>query len=107
MVETRYRWLRVIAVVLKVFAWIVAIGCLLGFVGLVIWGLVKQTPEAVPIGLILLVYAFFGFIYLYAGAEMIYVLLDMEANTRRSAELLERLGGGAESFSPPPVRPVL
>lgn len=47
--------------------------------------------EAMPIGLMLILYAFLGFIYLYGGAEAIHLLLDIEANTRHSAERLERL----------------
>ena len=90
MAQPRYQALRIIAVVLKVFAWIVGIGCALGFVGCVIWAALKLQAEPAAIAGILLLYAVLGFIYLYAFAEGIYVFLDIEANTRRSAELLQR-----------------
>ncbi len=100
MVETRYGALRTIAVILRVFAWIVGIGCAIGFVVALIWAAVAGEAGPLGIGVMLLIYAVFGFIYLYAATEAIYVILDIEANTRRSADLLQR-----QAQPPTPTQP--
>jgi len=98
MVQTRYRALRTIAAVLKVFAWIVGIGCALAFVIALAWAAVKTTAQHLPVALFCAIYAVLGFIYLYACAEGIYGILDIEASTRRTADLLQRQ---AQPPSPP------
>jgi hypothetical protein len=90
MVQTRYGALRTIAAILKVLAWIVGVGCALGFVVALLWAAVKLDAEALLVGLMLLLYAVLGFIYLYACGEGIHVILDIEANTRRAGDMLER-----------------
>lgn len=101
MEERRYQALRVISVVLRVLAWIVLVGCGLVFAGALIWAAVKMQGEALGVSLVAVLYGVFGFIYLYAGAEGILVFLDIEANTRRTGNMLERMLTAAQ----PPAAP--
>lgn len=89
--ETRYQALRAISVVLRVLAWIALVGCGLVFVGALVWAAMKMQAEGLLVGVMAALYGAFGFIYLYACAEGICVFLDIEANTRRAGELLERM----------------
>ena len=91
MAEQRYGALLTIASVLRVLAWIVAIGCGLGLVIVVIWGVVEPASEVFIVALMLLLYGVFGFIYMYACSEGILVILDIETNTRTTNALLTRL----------------
>jgi hypothetical protein len=102
MIEQRYGALRLIASVLRVLAWVVAIGCGLGFLVALIVAATGSHAEAVMIGPVLLLYGIFGFIYVYACAEGIHVVLDIEANTRATSESLARL---AQAPPGPPVGP--
>lgn len=103
-VEKKYKMLRLIAVLIKVFAFVAA-GILI-IVGLImiIAGATASTrttsfgttgdmgPMAllsgVVGGLIMIVYAVLVFIFLYAYAEWMYVFMDIEENTRVTNELL-------------------
>ena len=119
MVEKRYGVLRLIAVVLKVIAWLVLIAgvtfTVMVAVGLTRGGLSHGMdggmhrmggpfaawgvePPALFVGLLALPY----FIMFYAFAEGILVVLGIEENTRLTAE---RLAGHAAvaAPAPPPV----
>ncbi len=81
--ERRYPALRAIAVIYKVLAVLAfLVGLAIGIFGAV-EGRVFEGVAAVAIGII---YALF----LWAGAELILVVLDIETNTRRTAELLSQ-----------------
>jgi hypothetical protein len=101
MEERRYQALRAISVVLRVLAWIVLVGLGLVFVGALIWAAVRMEAHALLFSLMAVLYGVFGFIYLYAGAEGILVFLDIEANTRRTGDMLERMLAAAQ----PPAAP--
>jgi ABC-type glucose/galactose transport system permease subunit len=102
MVEERYPALRIISTILRVLAWVVGVGCALGFVGTLIAAAATQSAHPALMALILAVYGVFGFIYLYAGAEAILVFLDIEENTRRTAASLARMTQpGAAQPQPP------
>ena len=98
----KYKMLRLIAVVMKIFA--VLAGGLLIIAGLVtiVAGAASSSrtapalPDAGPmallggavVGLMMLVYGVFVFIFLYAYAEWMYVFMDIEENTRVTNEML-------------------
>lgn len=88
--ETRYQALRTISGVLRVLAWIVLVGCGLVCIGSLVYAAAHGTAHVLGLSLVAALYAVLGFVYLYACAEGICVFLDLEANTRRAAELLEQ-----------------
>jgi len=104
----RFRILRIVATIWKVLAWIVLVASVLGAcgslaIGLMASGTSARGSDAFGLGTIAgplggLVTAgiaiFFGvlyFVFLYAGAEGIDVLLALEENTRATAERLKSL----------------
>lgn len=95
--ERRFTALRVIATILKILAWISFIFGLLGGVALLILGFTLPKPLGIP-GLetsgplagivafiVILVFTIIYFLFLYASAEFIGLLLSVEENTRRIA----------------------
>ncbi len=101
-VKRKYKALRLIAVLMKIFA--VVAGAILIIAGLVMIAAgaassSKTTtafPDAGPTaffgglvgGLIMFVYGIFLFVFLYAYAEWMYVFMDIEENTRITNEML-------------------
>jgi hypothetical protein len=91
--DRRYSALRTVSAILRVFAWIIAIVGTLFVIGAAIAAGADDDGGAgaaigVLIGGLIAVglYALFAF----AAAEMIRLMIAIEANTRRTAELLER-----------------
>ena len=104
-VEKKYKMLRFIAVLIKIFAFVAA--GILVIVGLfmIISGAaassrstslgttsVDMGPAAflggAVGGLIMIIYAVFVFVFLYAYSEWMYVFMDIEENTRVTNEML-------------------
>jgi hypothetical protein len=92
--ETKYPALRVIAVIFKVIAVLIAIGGLIG----ALLGLVQMAGNgygaAAAGGMILLVsllYGALGCIYMLAVSEGIGVFMDIEENSRLTNQLLRKL----------------
>jgi hypothetical protein len=105
-VPKKYRVLRLIAVLMKVFAFIA--GGILSIAGIAIFiaGATSGSRGAPTFGntsldvgptalwggaltgLVLLVYGVFVFIFLYAYSEWMYVFMDIEENTRVTNEML-------------------
>ena len=103
-VQKKYKVLRFIAVLMKVFAFLA--GGILVIAGVVMFiagaaassrGSLGNTsanlgPTALLggalTGLLMLVYGMFVFIFLYAYAEWMYVFMDIEENTRVTNEML-------------------
>jgi hypothetical protein len=103
--ETRYRALRLIAVLYKIFGVvIIAIGLLMalgvllvGFLGGGLGGLAAGAADvaggamlvSVVSALMTFVLSFLAGLALYGGGELLNLLIDVEENTRRTADLLE------------------
>ncbi len=100
--ERRFAALRIIAIILKIFAWILLILGLLGGVALLILGFTLSEPLGIP-GLetggplagiaafiVVLIITVTYFLSLYAGADFILLLLSVEENTRRIAYLQQQ-----------------
>jgi hypothetical protein len=99
-VHKKYKVLRLIAVLLKVFAFIGgAILLVLGVVMLIAGAasgprsttfnaLGPSFVSGVVGGLLTMVYAVLVFIFLYAYSEWMYVFMDIEENTRTTNEML-------------------
>ncbi len=117
--EKKFRALRTVSVVFKVLAWITLIGGILGALGAIIMGAVggaalARTPELrnlMPLmgggggiiagilsGLGILIGSLIGFVLFYAYAELVYLIIAIEHNTRESAYYLK--GEGAYQSTP-------
>ncbi len=102
MKTNRYPVLRVVAVIYKVIGVILAILTLIGacsmpFIGNSVIrsaGLGEMRGMGffggLVSGLLILLYGGFGALFLYAAGEIFTLLIDLEANTRATAELLGR-----------------
>ena len=104
-VKRKYKVLRLIAVLMKIFAVVIGALLIIGGLVMVVAGAAagsssQTTPTFQPEpglssffgglvgGLIMLVYGVFVFVFLYAYAEWMYVFMDIEENTRMTNEML-------------------
>jgi len=103
-VEKRFRALRFLATLVKILAFVVAGLCVIAGLIFIIAGIAggststSNAPfnQAGPTafvggfvgGVMLIVYGAFAFVFLYAYAEMIYLFLGIEENTRITNEVL-------------------
>jgi len=93
-VKEKYRILRTMAVVFKIMAWVTLVSGVIGSVTVLIQFslLSQQLGTAVPAGagvslfILLLAYTLLGFGTLYAFAEGINLLFDIERQTRATPE---------------------
>jgi hypothetical protein len=94
--EKRFRFLRFSSVILKVVAWIVLIGTVIGALIVTVAGgiaplhMLPYGPflgigGGAIMGFVVLVLGLLHFLFFYAGAEMILLLVAIEENTRRTA----------------------
>jgi hypothetical protein len=102
--DDRYRSLRIVATLLRVLAVIVALlGALFVFVGSAMGGLPAGMPGARGPGITvatlvgLVVVALYA-LFLWAAGAMINLFIDLERNTRATADMIANLG---RSTSPP------
>lgn len=106
--ETKYRVLRIVATIWKVLAWIVLVVSVLGGCGSLAIGLMaggansglgggagaQLVGGAIGGAITAVIAIFFGllyFLFLYAFAELVDVMIALEANTRSTAEQLKNL----------------
>ena len=99
--STKYRDLRIIAGILRVLAYIVALAAAIGIiVGIIMIVRVHMPTESqnMPIaapGFVMIGMAFFygafGFLGLFTASQLILLLIDLESNTRESSILLRRM----------------
>jgi hypothetical protein len=86
----RYRALRTIATVFRILAWIVLV---LGVIGSIV---VAVMAEGAAAAVLVLIAGLFGtaiyFLILFAAAGAIYVVIDIEQNTRDTVESLRQRG---------------
>ena len=101
----KFRVLRIVAVIWKVLAWIVLVVSILGGCGSLAMGLIggasARNSDMLGLGLgalggvvTALIAIFFGilyFVFLYAFAEIVDVMLALEENTRATAEQLKSM----------------
>jgi hypothetical protein len=104
-----YPALRTIAVVFKVIAWIALVSGVLALIGGIVMASTGEM-QALSIAFAGPLLGLLYFVMLYSSAEMIYVLIDIADNTRKTAEAVAALqfrGGGAPPVTPPqpPVPP--
>lgn len=82
----KYRNFRKVARVIEVLAWVAGLGI---FVLGLITGFTGEGAAAIVTGLFFGIFGgFFSFITLYALAQFIYVILDIERNTRATVKAL-------------------
>ena len=122
--EKRFRVLRVIGTLWKVFAWIELIIGILSAIGVLIMGILGsgsfllqflgERANVIPgamglvssivIFLALLVGTVVYFLVLYAVGELIYLLLAIEENTRRTQQWLQQaISSGSEGPASAPA----
>lgn len=100
-VETKYKALRLIAMLYKVFAFVAGGGCVLLSLFMIVSSFTSSSNSTLTIGpdptaifggavggLMLLVFGAFLFIFLYGLGEWMYVFMDIEENTRKTNEML-------------------
>ncbi|MEO0182950.1 MAG: hypothetical protein ABIL40_05685 [candidate division WOR-3 bacterium] len=97
--EKRFTALRVISVIFKILAWIVAVFTIIGFIAMLIGGAALGgmmsrgyggygglgglgTLSGIGMAFVVLIYGAFLFVSLLAAADMILVILAIEENTR-------------------------
>ena len=115
----RFTALRVIATVLKILAWLMLIGGIVGAVLFLIGSFLFQGgsgfvgPDVggplagIAMFAVTLIAATLNFLLFYAGAEFIYLFLSMEENTRRTAYFLQQeyIARQGPYPTPPPPDP--
>ncbi len=105
--QQKFRVLRIVAVIWKVLAWLVLVLSILGGCGTLAMGLLAgggasaRSSDMLGLGLgalsgvvTALIAIFFGvlyFVFLYAFAELVDVMLALEENTRATAEQLKSM----------------
>jgi hypothetical protein len=124
-VERKFRVLRIIGTLWKVLAWIELMSGILVAVAILLFGILGQggfvlrlfgqeTVVPVPIGVVsgvagfilMLASTIVSFLVLYALGDLIFVLLAIEENTRRTMHSLEHdWSAEAERPTPPPPSP--
>ena len=80
----KYKNLRKVARVFEVLAWVIGLGTF-------VLGLASGMVDGgnILVGIIVgVVGGFLGFVFIYAFAQLIYVLLDIERNTRATVKAL-------------------
>lgn len=100
-VETKYKTLRLIAMLYKILAFVAGGGCVLLSLYLIVSSLTSKPESTLTIvpdptaifggavaGLVLLVFGVFLFLFLYGLGEWMYVFMDIEENTRKTNEML-------------------
>jgi len=123
--EKKFRILRIIGTLWKVLAWIVLVGGILSSLGILLAGvlgsggfifrLFEQETGVVP-GALGIVSSIFGFVValgltiiyfliLYAVGELIYLLLAIEENTRKTMSAVQRTARGEIEQGPTPTPP--
>jgi hypothetical protein len=123
--EKKFRILRIIGTLWKVLAWIVLVGGILSALGILLAGalgsggfilrLFEQETGVVP-GALGIVSSIFGFIValaftiiyfliLYAVGELIYLMLAIEENTRKTMNAMEQAIRPEIEHSPSPPAP--
>jgi hypothetical protein len=93
--ETKFRTLRTVSVIIKIVAWVIAALTIIGFIAMLVGGAALAQFGgryggvgsfgpfgAVGIAFYVLIIGFIWFISLLAGADLILVILAIEENTR-------------------------
>lgn len=99
--ERKYGFLKAFSVIMKIFAWLILIGSLIAAFILVVAGGISP-PEmgefsrfsgmitGAFMGIIAIIFGVLYFLFFYASAELIMLLISIEENTRKSAQLLSK-----------------
>ena len=104
-VKRKYKVLRFIAVLIKIFAIVAGALLIIGGLVTIIGGLASSTRTTTPspfpdttspmaflggavFGFMMIIYGVFIAVFLYAYAEWMYVFMDIEENTRMTNEML-------------------
>jgi hypothetical protein len=90
MSQHRFPALRTISWILRILAWIVALVCVVAFILFMFTEQFQQVQfegsAKIVVGIGLLLAGALYFLLLYAAAEGILVIIDIEENTRKAAE---------------------
>jgi hypothetical protein len=96
----KYTALRIIATIYKILAWLILVLGIIGFIVAIITGSLAGSKAfragigggflGFLSGIGILIYTIIAFIGLLAFSEAIYVVLDIEENTRKTAIMFEK-----------------
>jgi len=102
-VARKYKVLRLIAVLIKIFAFVAAGILIIAGLFMIVAGATASRTTSMGTsgdlgptaflggavgGLVMIIYAVFVFVFLYAYSEWMYVFMDIEENTRVTNEVL-------------------
>ena len=79
----RYPFLRFATTVLRVVGWIVLVG---GVIGAIVFGIATGGVEGVFMAVGGIIGSFLAWLFLLATRELFYLLIQVEENTRNTAE---------------------
>jgi hypothetical protein len=79
----KYRFLRFATIVLRVLGWIVLV---VGVIGSIVYGIKTAGVTGVFYAVGGVIFSFLAWLFLLATRELIYLLVNVEENTRTTAE---------------------
>jgi hypothetical protein len=82
----KYPFLVFAASVLRVVGWIVLV---LGFIGSIVFGIQVRGAEGAFMAIMGIIFSFVGWLFLLATRELFYLSIDVEQNTRNTAERIK------------------
>ncbi len=99
--ERKFGFLRAFSIIMKILAWLILIGSLIAAFVLVVAGGISPTEmgefsrftgvmTGAFMGIIVIIFGVLYFLFFYASAELIMLLISIEENTRKSSEILSK-----------------
>lgn len=79
----KYPFLRLATIVLRVLGWIILV---VGLIGSIFYGVQTGGVTGVSYAIVGVVFSFLTWLFLLVARELIYILVNVEENTRMTAE---------------------
>jgi hypothetical protein len=79
----KYRFLPFAAKVLRIVGWIVLV---IGVIGSILYGIMKGGVVGIFIVAMGMIFSFLSWVFLLTARELLYLFMDVEENTRNTAE---------------------
>ncbi len=86
--EKKYKFLRTAATIYKVIAWIVLV---VGVIGSIVAGACTGGGSGALVAILGIIYSVVAWVGLLAFAELFYLFIDVEQNTRETSERLAKV----------------
>ncbi len=89
--ERKYRFLPFAAKVLKIVGWIVLVVGIIGSIlSSVVFGVTVGGVEGFFLAVVGVIFSFLAWVFLLAASELFYLFMDVEENTRITAERIKK-----------------